>query len=139
MGLPPQFTLPGTAYTRCVSVIPQGGTGRLRLRGSGPPRRAQRDPRGRGQVCPFNALGSILKGSMGCIPVGYALARRATTMHCTGKHHSLPQPPPAGSLANSNIDSLPPISIRLEDQLGHRSFNFLGRFNTTISRLHLRA
>ena len=40
--------------------------------------------------CPFNRAGELLKGSTGRIPVGYALARRATTMHCTGKHHSLP-------------------------------------------------
>ena len=68
MGLPPQLSLPGTAYTRCVSVIPQGGTGRLRLRGSGPRRRAQLGPRVRGQVCPINRVGKHLKSSMGCIP-----------------------------------------------------------------------
>ena len=35
------------------------------------------------------ALGSLLKAAWAAIPVGYTLGRRATTIHCTGKHHAL--------------------------------------------------
>ena len=51
-----------------------------------------------------SAQGSISQAAWAAFPRGIHPGRRATTMHCTGKHHSLPQPPPAGSLANSNID-----------------------------------
>ena len=92
MGPPPQFTLPGTAYTRCVSIIPQGGVyWKVTPPGLRGPVGALSEAREYEDRCVHStALGSILKGSMGCIPVGYTLGRRATTMHCTGKHHALP-------------------------------------------------
>ena len=78
-------------YTRCVSIIAQGG-GILEGYASGAqgPVGALSETREYEDRCVHStALGSILKGSMGCIPVGYTLGRRATTIHCTGKHHAL--------------------------------------------------
>ena len=54
------------------------------------------------------ALGSSSQAAWAASPWDTAWQMRATTMHCTGNHHSLPQPPPAGSLANSNIVSYHP-------------------------------
>ena len=88
MGLPPQVSLPGTAYTRCVSVIPQGGYyWKVTPPGLRGPVGALSEAREYEDRCVRStALGSIPKAAWAAFPT---LGRRATTTHCNGKHHAL--------------------------------------------------